>query len=206
MLNLANCVNYPEEHILPNTELQEAVWFMETFFNMGICEKQKQFVEHTHSKKRYSINVPVEKYNDKEIVLKGQDLQMIYRDVLWKIVTDICPEYALNFGDVYVDAINTGQVVIGIDVLYGTKSEHKFSTTGRKKILPPGDYPPPYPYPNTAYAVLGDFHFYDKPDEDGWVVDYTKYHRDACPSAYCRDEFMETRLNLKPCFTATNIV
>jgi len=137
LLYLTNCVNEPSTYTLPNTELKEAVRFLETFFNIGVCEKQKYFVEYSHSRKTYLIDVPVHEWTDEAIILNGEALQAEYRNLISQIVTEICPEYSLNFGDVYVHELSNERVTLGITIVYGTKGEHKFNQNGRYKLLRP---------------------------------------------------------------------
>ena len=210
MLNFINYVNLPEQHEMPNMDLKESVWFMETFFNIGVCEQQKYFVARTHSKKTYEITIPIAERNGRDIILKGKVLQHFYRNLLSEIIKEICPEYSLNFGDVYVKFINygTNTVGLGIDVLYGTKGEHKFNVAGRRKILPNNKSVPVYPDggthivpPLSTYDVFGDFHRYNPSDEDNWILDTV-----TATQYYCRDEFMEILLNSELARNVTSIL
>ena len=215
LLMFTNYVN-DYDALMPNMELKEAVWFMETFFNIGVCEKQKQFVEYTHSKKTYLLNIPINEWNEDAIILNGTALQARYREVLLQIVTEICPEYSLNFGDVYVNAVNDNRVTIGITVLYGTKGEHKFSSTQtRWKILPENKPVQAYPShwfgvpPLRTYLVWSDFYspyfFPSKQGGDDWIL---KINRgDKFTDFYLRDSAMEIVLNREPLLmTPTAIV
>ena len=150
LLLFTNYVNLPGAFPMPNIEVKEAVWFMETFFNLGICEKQREFVEHTHSKKSYQFVTSWEYDNSGDIVLHGENLQTHYRTLLATIVEEILPEYALNFGDVYVKSIDdVGKVItFGMDVHYGQKSGDEFDIIGRKKIIQPNFPIVFYPFAN----------------------------------------------------------
>jgi hypothetical protein len=194
LLMFTNYVNN-NDVLMPNMELKEAIWFMETFFNIGVCEKQRQFVAYTHSKKTYLLTVPTYEQNDNGIILNGEVLQASYRDVLVQIVSEICPEYSLNFGDVYVHQISADGVVLGITVLYGTKAEQAYSTIGRKRVNSPGK---PAAYPNGTVPPYG----YDKFSPNGkgpdlWVLKSGWNHGiHSCGGlSYLRETYMETALN-----------
>jgi hypothetical protein len=57
--------------------------------------------------------------NNGEIMLDGVLLQTQYRSLLQTIVSEICSEYAINFGDVYVQSVTAGSVVLGMEICYG---------------------------------------------------------------------------------------
>ena len=205
LLLFTNYVNHPEEFPMPNMEIKEAIWFMETFFNMGVCEKQKQFVDYSHSKRNYSITIPFE-WNGNGMFLNGQYLQEVYHNLLNTVAQDILPEYALNFGDVYVQEVNAGTVIIGIDVMYGSKKEKSFDEEGRIKIVS-SNYPFVY-YPFTAdpttfqksnFLKMGKG---DKNDKNAapWLSDKNG------AIIYCRDFYMESVLNSEYIFyTPTSV-
>ena len=210
LLQFANYVNKPTaDNPMPNMEIKEAIWFMETFFNIGVCEKQKQFVDYTHSKKSYYITIPLvngtgtgwnpivinpdvpgnpEVPNGEGIYLKGSMLQSQYRNLLRTIVTEICPEYALNFGDVYVKSITAAGVTLGIDVMYGQKCDHEYE--GRYKIIEPtqGAWFP-FNYPDPGVFMLSAFYGIGK-GPDPWLdIPYSGM------LGYLRDPYMEYTLN-----------
>ena len=133
LLIINDCVNDPGENPLPDMELNEAVWFLEAYFNIGVCQKQEYPVEYVSSKETYSIQVPVSSQwsgNFQEIILDGIVLQNKYNALLTDIVNEVCSEFAINFGDVYVVQIGTNPsggggyvVTLGLEILYGPKQQ-----------------------------------------------------------------------------------
>ena len=122
LLLINNCVNDPDGFSLPNIELKEAVWFLEAYFNLGVCQWQKYSPAYVDTQETYSMTIPlVSGSTTSEIILKGEVLQTAYRTMLQNIVTNIFPEYAVNFGDMFVENINwtDGCVTLGLDILYG---------------------------------------------------------------------------------------
>jgi len=122
LLLINDCVNNQAENPLSDMELKEAVWFLEAYFNIGVCQKQAYPVEYVDKEKTYLMTVPAEMSNG-EIVLYGAGLQQQYRSVLQTIVATICPEYAINFGDMFVQSVTGNSVVLGLEILYGPKKE-----------------------------------------------------------------------------------
>ena len=122
LLLINDCVNNQAENPLPDMEIKEAVWFLEAYFNIGVCQKQEYPVKYVDKEKTYLMTVPAEMSNG-EIVLDGAGLQQQYRSVLTEILTTICPEYAINFGDVSVKSVVGNSVVLGLEILYGLKKE-----------------------------------------------------------------------------------
>jgi hypothetical protein len=135
------CMNEPSANPMPGMELKEAVWFLEAFFNLGVCSHQEYAMDTVIGKKEYVIRVPIESWNtDGSIILKGEVLQTKYRDFLNEIISDLCGEYTINFGDMYVSALYpaTNEVSLGLTALYGSKSQKAF---GVRKIADPQNYP-----------------------------------------------------------------
>ena len=198
LLSFTNYVNNPEEYQSAEIELKEAIWLMETFFNIGVCEKQKQFVDYSHSRKSYSFSLHFEGTSYEKIIFKEGYIHK-YNDVLIRIIKDICPEYALNFGDVYVKSIDFGTrtIEIGIDILYGNKAAGTYKAIGRKKIIQKNQtviYPQWAPKidPNCFFNGGVQWHSDNyNIDDDIWV---TKLPRLSF-SKYTRDQFMECILN-----------
>jgi len=125
LLLINNCVNEPENYIMPDMELKEAVWFLETYFNIGVCQKQKHNAKMYNLEKTYEIEVPIIDgwaVGD-EYILKGQNLQTIYSDLLNTVVTEICPEYVIGFGDVYIQSITGTGVTLGLRICYGKQQK-----------------------------------------------------------------------------------
>ena len=157
LIRFTDYVNKPDEFPMPNMELKEAVWFAETFFNLGICQKQEYSVQYVIDEKTYSITIPFEGELDSEIFLNGEVFQAEYRNLLSTVVSKLCGEYALNFGDVYVTSINKEdrKITIGLDVLYG----HKTNTSRVFRFLSMiGPNFSPVLYPNDGPACPISFY------------------------------------------------
>jgi len=123
LLMINNCVNDPVAYPMPNMELKEAVWFLEAYFNLGVCRWQEYSCEYADKKETYSIEIPHANgwEEEEDVFLDGQQLQSAYRTLLQNIVADICPEYAINFGDVFVQDVNEDGVTLGLEICYGQK-------------------------------------------------------------------------------------
>ena len=121
LVAFANYVNHPADYHMPNMELKEAVWFMETFFNVGICDKQIRIASQYEYKTQHRITVAFTTNDDGEILLNGEMLQTRYNQLLATIVRGVNEAKALNLGDVYVSSINEAAkiVILEIDVLWG---------------------------------------------------------------------------------------
>ena len=121
LVAFANYVNHPADYHMPNMELKEAVWFMETFFNIGICDKQIRIADQYEYKTQHRITVAFTTNDDGEILLNGEMLQTRYNQLLATIVRGVNEAKALNLGDVYVSSINESArtVVLELDVLWG---------------------------------------------------------------------------------------
>ena len=170
LLTFTKYVNNPTENPMPNMELKEAVWFAETFFNVGVCEKQRFIAEQTDAKKTYTIAIPFEETDDGWILLKGEILQECYINLLRNVVMEICPEFSLNFGDVFVQSINADNTItLGLTVLYGAKAHKAYDEIGRPVIVTQNDriyYYSAYPDPRTY--TRSDFVFIPM-SPDPWV-------------------------------------
>jgi hypothetical protein len=203
LLSFANYVNKSEEYVMPNTELKEVIWLMETFFNIGVCEKQKYFVAQSDSKKNYQIKVSFENEGN-NIRIKGEEFQIRYLELLRKVIEEICPKFALDFGDVYVSNIDYASytLTLDMDVLYGTKGEGDFDALGRNIIINPNNPVHLYnSYPNVF--DIADFYPKNYVDRgpDSWIIDSTG------ASKYIRDADMEKMLNPRfVMYTPINII
>jgi len=122
LLLINNCVNKPTEYTMPNMEIQEAVWFLETYFNVGVCAKQEFMLTQYNLRRTYAIVVPFDAACTGN-VLKGEILQEAYRNLLHTIVMEICSDNIINFGDVYVQSVSTDNVVLGVEICYGCKTQ-----------------------------------------------------------------------------------
>ena len=146
LLLINNGVNNPDA-TMPNIELKEAVWFLEAYFNIGVCQKQKYSVEYVEKERTYYIEIPYSTSGG-EILLDGAALLTQYRNLLARIVTNICPEYAINHGDVYVQSVMANSVVLGIEIMYGPKGTtvvEDYLMWGFNKIISPTFSPVHYP-------------------------------------------------------------
>jgi hypothetical protein len=194
LLSFANCVNYPQEYAMPNMALKEAIWLMEAFFNIGLCEKQKYFADQFISKKNYQIIIPFEGEGN-NISINGAVFQERYSGLLQNVVQDICPEFALDFGDVYVSRIDYASqtLTLGMDVLYGTKGEDIFDRLGRKKIIDPNQAAELHSQPG-VFNFSNFYHYNQGPDS--WIARRTLYSEPL----YLRDPTMEKILNNCPLY------
>ena len=121
LLMINNCVNN-ETLEMSDMELKEAVFFLEAYFNLGVCQWQKRSPKNMNMQETYSFTVPlIEGGTGAALILKGEVLKNAYVDMLQYIVTSIFPEYAVNYGDVFVQNINlaNGSVTLAMDVCYG---------------------------------------------------------------------------------------
>ncbi len=126
-------MNHANEYPMPDMELSKAVWIMESFFNIGVCDKQNLFCEEATNTNTYTLELSAFNDENGNIIVDGSEMQSEYHTILNTIINDICPMYAMEFGDVYVNSvdINQGHVFIGIDVKYGIKAESTTSTFSR---------------------------------------------------------------------------
>jgi len=192
LMQFANYMNKSQDYPMPNMELKEAVWFAETFFNIGVCEKQRYIAEYTNDRKTYTLSVPFEEMEG-NVFLKGNVLQEKYKNLLESIVKEICPEFSLNFGDVFVQSVNYASKTIdlGLTVLYGTKGHKAYDEIGRPIIVGPsgfmyyfGSFPSPTPFNPSNFRNR-----HDPPVPDSWIFNY-------CVANSClRDPYMERVLN-----------
>ena len=135
-----NCVNNPDENDMLNMELKEAVWFLEAYFNLGVCQWQKHSPACADMQETYTFTVPLATTTSTlSPIIYGDALREGYVAMLQDIVTNIFPEYAVNFGDVFVKNINLteGFVTIGMDILYGDP----FIDAEMEPAPMPPDYP-----------------------------------------------------------------
>jgi len=100
LLLINNCVNNPDA-VMPNMELKEAVFFLEAYFQLGVCQWQEYAPESVDARQTYFMEIPISTSNG-EIILDGVVLSQQYRSLLTTIVTTIFSEYAVNIGDVFV--------------------------------------------------------------------------------------------------------
>jgi hypothetical protein len=87
-------------------ELSKAIWIMESFFNIGICDKTKLFCDEATNSEKYELSLNFIYDKNSNIMIIGNDLQTKFHKLLNTIINDICPEYAMEFGDVYVNSLN----------------------------------------------------------------------------------------------------
>jgi hypothetical protein len=162
LFQVMQCVNEPDANPMPNMDLKEAVWFLEAFFNIGACSNQEYAMDSVIGKKDYVISVPIETGSSGSIILNGEVLQTKYRNLLNEIVSELCGEYAINYGDMYVSAVSTAtnEVRLGLTVLYGSKSHKAFEV---QKIADPQNYPV-LTSPTPTYCRV--FHVYELPQRD----------------------------------------
>ena len=162
---LNNYVNLPNEYSMPNIELKEAVWFLEAYFNIGVCHKQKHPMKYAEGRKKYFIDIPFERLDSTDgeeiLILDGNALQQEYISLLGSIVNEVCTEYAINFGNVFVQSINAdGFVRLGIEVLYGPKDCEIFRIYQVKKIVDPTTnmiYPTDAPQHPSPYENINQY-------------------------------------------------
>ena len=138
LLQITEYMNEPGAE-MPDMELKEAVWFLEAFFNIGLCSHQEYSMGEVVGRKTYEIDIP---YTNREedgtgegLFLNGMFLQERYRNLLNEIIAELFGEYVVNFGDMYVQELfPEGKLVrLSMTVLYG----HKCAGEGdsRFKIL-----------------------------------------------------------------------
>jgi len=147
LLQINNCVNNVEGYVMPNMEIKEAVWFLEAYFNIGVCQKQELPAKYVNKERTYYMEIPISE-SDGEIILHGEVLQQRYRSVLTEIVTTICSEYAINFGDVYVKSLTADNVIFGLDIMYGPK--------GTIEAIPEREEMP-YEIPFNTKKIIGSY-------------------------------------------------
>ena len=125
LMMINNCVNDPDANPMLDMELKEAVWFLEAYFNIGVCQKQEYPCKYVDKEMTYSIEIPHANgwEEGEDVFLDGQQLQSAYRTLLQNIVADVCFEYAINFGDVFVQAVNEDVVTLGLEICYGPRDE-----------------------------------------------------------------------------------
>ena len=140
LVQIMKCVNNPNGNHMPNMELKEAVWFLEAFFNIGVCSHQQYAMDSVIGRQEYVISVPVASWNNEQIMLDGNVLQTRYINLVDDIISGLCSEYTINFVDMYVVSTNpdANEVVLGITALYGRKSHKSFAV---EKIASPSHYP-----------------------------------------------------------------
>ena len=180
LMQFANYMNKSQDYPMPNMELKEAVWFAETFFNIGVCEKQRYMPENSTNKKTYTLSVSFEEMEG-NVFLKGNVLQEKYINLLENIVTEICPDFSLNFGDVFVQSVNYASktIELGLTVLYGTKGHKAYDEVGRPVIVNQNtsmgylaSYPQPRTYTRSDFISGGN-------GPDPWVKTRDEYLRDT---------------------------
>ncbi|MFA7400987.1 MAG: hypothetical protein GX612_00650 [Bacteroidales bacterium] len=159
LTNMTNYMNNAEENPMPNMELSKAIWIMESFFNIGICDKQNLFCDEATNSEKYELSLNFIYDKNSNIMIIGNDLQTKFHKLLNTIINDICPEYAMEFGDVYVNSLKLteNKVSIGIEVNYGLKggtqlernlfaeqSQAIFATFSNSVFYPASDYKDDY--------------------------------------------------------------
>jgi hypothetical protein len=138
LLSFTNYMNSPEAYPMPNMEIKEAIWFMETFFNFGIVYKQQHGVKKGNLVDETDfINVPFETDADGMIFLNGEVLQSLYRELLTAVKSRFSPKYAINFCDVYVEAIDYSckKATIAVRKKTGDAAPVEYQSTGMLKIV-----------------------------------------------------------------------
>jgi hypothetical protein len=164
-LSMTNYMENPSEYSMPNMELKEAIWFLEAYFNMGICYKQEYSCKDDNLKKTYQFTVPFEGMWGDDVFLNGEILQAEYSAILASIKSNILPEYAVNIGNVYVRSVNSSQqkIELGIDLFYGHKSGDEVTEFEPiffryKKMVGPSTYMESYPNdgPEPANILFSD--------------------------------------------------
>jgi len=133
LMEITECINHPN-HVMPNMELKEAIFHLEAVFNIGVCAKQQYAPVSVTKEKTYLMQaVPFEGSPD-EIILNGNNLLTKYTTILRRITSELCGNYAITFGDLYVYDINFSRKTIdfGLTVLYGHKG---FDRWHSKKII-----------------------------------------------------------------------
>jgi len=121
LLLINNCVN-DASVAMPNMELKEAVFFLEAYFQLGVCQWQEYAPESVDARQTYFMEIPIST-SEGDIMLNGTVLQARYRSLLTSIVTNIFPEYAVNIGDVFVHSLTAENVVLGLEISYGKKGQ-----------------------------------------------------------------------------------
>jgi len=136
LLLINNCVNNPDAE-MPNMELKEAVFFLEAYFQLGVCQWQEYAPLSVDSRQTYFMTVPCATNGGRppiilppgdnppngDILLNGEVLRTQYRNVLRTIQNGIFPEYAVNIGDVFVHSVAADNVVLGLEISYGQKGQ-----------------------------------------------------------------------------------
>ena len=150
LLLFAKYMNEPEAYPMPNMEIKEAIWFSETFFNLGLVYKQEWSIKEITSEVTDFIDVPFEGTWGDKVVLKGTEFQLKYRELLKKIKARLSSEYVINFGDVFVKSVNVDAkiVTLGVRQKKGGSDAEKipFIETMPLKIVPADYQYTYYPY------------------------------------------------------------
>ena len=127
LLDMTNYMNHSEEFTMPDIELSKAIWLMESFFNIGVCNKQNLLCKQRLNSITYTFAVGYEIDEFGNYLLNGSELQSEYHQTLCSIINNICSEYAMDFGDIFVNEIRIDENIIffGIDVNYGIKADEE---------------------------------------------------------------------------------
>ena len=179
--------------IMPNMELKEAIFHLEAVFNIGVCAKQRNAPELVTKEKTYLMSaVPFEESPD-GIILNGGNLLTKYRTMLRRITSELCSEYAINFGDLYVHNINFSRKTIdfGFTILYGHKG---FDEWHSKKIV------------ENAYEYFNDVPFNSYPYVVADLSDVGNHVKDTSMSIFLnRRKTYEIPLGLRYVYTITSL-
>ena len=189
LLMFTNYMNEPTAYPMPDMEIKEAIWYAEAFFNLGICDKQEYAAEFYDLRETYEIEISFVE-NGEGVFLDGEVLQSAYRDLLLSIKANICDEYAINFGDVYVSAISSepNKAVLCLTTVHGKKTITPVPVlwTRTNKIVH-SNFNQPLSYPGNG-------------NDKTTVIPAT-----ASPG-YPYDPFMEATLNQEHANVATSVI
>ncbi len=96
LTSMTNYMNNADENPMPNMELSKAIWIMESFFNIGVCDKQNLFCDEATNSQIYTLELDFICDENSNIMIIGNDLQTQFHTLLNTIINDICPEYAME--------------------------------------------------------------------------------------------------------------
>ena len=86
LTNMTNYMNNAEENPMPNMELSKAIWIMESFFNIGICDKQNLFCDEATNSEKYELSLNFIYDKNSNIMIIGNDLQTKFHKLLNTII------------------------------------------------------------------------------------------------------------------------
>ena len=153
LLLFAKYMNEPAAYPMPNMEIREAIWFSETFFNLGLVYNQERSIKEVTSEVTDFIDVPFEGTWGENVVLNGTVFQLKYRELLKKIKARLSSDYVINFGDVYVKSVNVDAKIVTLGVrhkkggeLILNEASVPYLVTGPLKIVSANHVNTVYPY------------------------------------------------------------